>query len=451
MQSLGEMSTLLPIPGAFIEMSSRFVDPALGFALGWNYWYLWITNLANDYNSVSIIMGLWTDKVPTYGWILIAWAFYQLTSLMGVVVYGEMEFWLASWKLVCVLGGFLVAILINTGAIGGEYIGFRYWKTPGPFANGINGFGQTFLLAAVYYCGTEMLALTAGESKNPKRDLPKAIKQTFWRIVIIFMGLVFFAGLIVPSDSDELLSATTKSGKSPWTIALVAAGWPGAGNLLNVVMLTAQLSSINSCIYVASRSLVSLASTGRAPKFFAKTTANGTPVNAIILSNFLGLIALLNYTAGAGKVFTYLIDIAGAATFVAWAMIGVVHVRFRKAYVLQGYSLEDLPYRALLYPYGTYFVVFINVFLVIISGYSVFIGGFDAVDFVFNYIVLVIFVVLFVFWKLFKKTKMVKLEEMDLMTGRRDYTDAEHIHTMELDEKDKRKPWYIKAKRIVFS
>ncbi|OQO14912.1 hypothetical protein B0A48_00294 [Cryoendolithus antarcticus] len=398
MQALGEMSTLLPIPGAFIEMSGP-------------------------------------------------WAFYQTVSLMGVVVYGEIEFFLASWKLFCVLGGFLVAILIDTRGIGGEYIGFRYWKTPGPFANGINGFAQTFLLAAVYYCGTEMLALTAAESRNPARDLPKAIKQTFWRILIIFIGLVFFAGLLVPSDSDELLSADTKTGKSPWTIVLGQAGWPGAGSLVNVVMLTAQFSSINSAIYVASRSLVTLAKTGRAPKIFGKTTKNGTPVNAILISNFLGLLALLNITAGAGKVFTYLIDIAGAATFIAWAFIGVTHVRFRNAWVLQGNSVSNLPYKAVLYPYGTYFVVGLNIFLVVISGYGTFIGGFDVVNFVFNYIVLVIFVVLYVFWKVVKKTKWVKLVEIDLQSGRRDYT---HLNVeMSGVEGTGKRPWWIEAKRWV--
>lgn len=126
-------------------------------------------------------MGLWSDRVPSYGFILILWAFFQCTSILGVTVYGEMEFWLASWKFMCVLCAFLVAILINTGAIGGEYIGFRYWKDPGLFVNGIDGFGQTLVLAAVYYCGTEMMAITAGESQNPKRDLPKVcgtIKST---------------------------------------------------------------------------------------------------------------------------------------------------------------------------------------------------------------------------------------------------------------------------------
>ena len=286
-----------------------------------------------------------------------------------------------------------------------------------------------------------MLALTAAESKNPRRDLPRAIKQCFWRILIIFIGLVFFAGILIPSDSPDLLNAHTKSGKSPWTIALVNAGWPGAGNLLNVVMLTAQFSSINSAIYVASRSLVTLANNGRAPKIFGRTTANGTPVNAILISNFLGLIALLNITAGAGKVFTYLIDIGGAATFIAWAFIGVTHMRFRKAWVLQGNAVSDLPYQALLYPYGTWFVIVLNIFLVVISGYGVFVGGFAAVDFVFNYIVLVIFVVLYVFWKLYKKTEWVKLEEIDLQTGRREYLASE-----EDDSVKKAAPWYIRTK-----
>ncbi|KAE9985814.1 hypothetical protein EG327_004571 [Venturia inaequalis] len=450
MQSLGEMSTLFPIQGAFVEHAGRFVDPALAFAIGWNYWYLWVTNLAGDYNSISLIMGLWTDKLPTYAWILIAWAFFQCTSLLGVVVYGEMEFWLASWKLLCVLGGFLIAILINTGAIGGDYIGFRFWKTPGPFVNGINGFGQTFVLAAVYYCGTEMLALTAAESKNPKRDLPKAIRQTFNRILIIFIGLVFFAGLIVPSNNDQLLNGSSKSGKSPWTIALVKAGWPGAGNLINIVMITAQLSSVNSCIYVASRTLVSLASTGRAPRFFAKTTTNGVPINAIVFSNLLGLLSLLNYTTGPGKIFGYLVAISGAATFIAWGFIGVTHIRMRQAWILQGHTLDELPYQALFYPYGAYFIISLNFFLVFISGYGVFIGGFRAVDFVFDYIVIVIFVALYVFWKVFKKTEWVRLEDMDLVSGRKVYMEN-GSGEVEGGEGEREVAWYVKVKRFVFS
>ncbi|KAI0096708.1 amino acid permease/ SLC12A domain-containing protein [Nemania sp. FL0031] len=450
MQSLGEMSTLFPVQGAFIELAGRFIDPAFGFSLGWNYWYQWVTNIANDYNNISLVLGFWATPVPSYGWILIFWALFQGTSLLGIVFYGEMEFWLAAWKLFTVLGGFLVAILVNTGAIGGEYIGFRYWRDPGVIANGINGFGKTFVLAAVYYSGTEMLAMTAAESKNPKKDLPSAIRQTFWRILIIFIGLVFFAGIIVPSNSPDLLTATSKTALSPWTIALVNAGWGGAGNLVNVVMITAQFSSVNSAIYVASRSLVALAHQGRAPRFFAKTTKNGVPVRAIVFSNTLGLIALLNIASSPGKVFGYLVSISGAATFVAWAFIGITHLRIRKAWALQGYSADDLPYRALFYPYGTWFVVLLNIFLVFISGYSVFIGGFAAVDFVFDYIVIVIFTLLYLFWKFFKGTKMVSLKEADLVTGRREYLVRSSTPSDgEVTEKASRAPWYIIIKRLL--
>ncbi|KAI1141488.1 amino acid permease/ SLC12A domain-containing protein [Hypoxylon sp. FL0543] len=448
MQSLGEMSTLFPVQGAFIELAGRFVDPALAFSLGVNYWYLWVTNIANDYNNISLIMGLWTNAVPSYAWIIIFWVGFQCTSLLGIVVYGEMEFWLACWKLICVVGGFLVAILINTGAIGGEYIGFRYWRDPGAIANGINGFGKTFVLAAVYYSGTEMLALTAAESRNPKKDLPKAIRQTFWRILVIFLGLVFFAGIIVPYNESSLLTATSKSAQSPWTVALVRAGWAGGGNLVNVVMITAQLSSVNSAIYVASRSLVALAVKGRAPAFFARTTTNGVPVNAIVFSNALGLIALLNIAATPGKVFTYLISISGAATFVAWAFVGVTHLRLRRAWVRQGRSLDELPYKAFLYPYGAWFVVLLNLFLVFISGYEVFVGGFAAVDFVFSYVVIAIFTVLYFGWKFVKRTKIVSSAEADLVSGRRD-----DLAQPEEDSTEEKAgiPWYIVVKRFVFS
>ena len=113
MQCLGEMTTLFPVKGAFLELAGRFVDESLAFSLGWNYWYLWVTNISNDYNASSLIMSYWTQDVPTYGWILIWWAFYQTTTLLGVVVWGEMEFYLACWKLMCVFGGFLCAILIS--------------------------------------------------------------------------------------------------------------------------------------------------------------------------------------------------------------------------------------------------------------------------------------------------------------------------------------------------
>lgn len=206
---------------------------------------------------------------------------------------------------------------------------------------------------------------------------------------------------------------------------------------------------MNSALYVASRSLVSLAKAGRAPKFFAKTTKNGTPANALIFSNLLGLVSILNYTAGPGKVFSYLTSISGSATYIAWAVIGATHVRFRRGWIAQGNRVEDLPFRALWYPYGTIFVICINTLLVFIAGYGVFVGGFDAVGFVINYIVIAVFVVLFCGWKLLKKTKIVSLSEMDLTTGRRHV--AVTLDHDDVDVERRQIPWYVKIKRFIFS
>lgn len=208
---------------------------------------------------------------------------------------------------------------------------------------------------------------------------------------------------------------------------------------------------MNSALYVASRSLVSLAKEGRAPRIFAKTTANGTPAYALVLSNALGLIAMLNYKAGPGKVFSYLTTISGSATYIAWAVIGVTHLRFRKGWVAQGHRVEDLPFRALWYPWGTWFVVVLNTFLVFIAGYSVFVDGFHAVDFVINYVVVAVFVVLFVGWKVVKRTKVVGLMEMDLVTGRRDTALLRNGEDSDVSEGKPSVAWYVKAKRFVFS
>lgn len=239
------------------------------------------------------------------------------------------------------------------------------------------------------------------------------------------MGLIFFAGIIVPSNDPGFLTATSKTASSPYSLALQHAGWEGAPNLINAFIFTAVFSSINSSVYIASRTLMSLAQLGRAPKIFAKTTSKGVPVYAVILSNTLGLIALINQGAGAGLVFTYLVTISGSATFIAWAFIGITHLRFRRSWKLQGKTLDELPFRAMWYPYGTLFVVILNLFLVIIQGYSTLLTPVQPVAFVFNYIILVLFVILFLFWKFFKKTQWVDVREVDLNKDRRDFLDTE--------------------------
>jgi amino acid transporter len=279
----------------------------------------------------------------------------------------------------------------------------------------------------------------------PLTEPHKAIRQSFFRILFVFIGLVFFAGIIVPSNAPGFLTATSKTASSPFSIALQTAGWEAAPNLINVFIVTAILSSINSSIYIASRTLLSLARQGRAPRFFAKTTSKGVPVRAVVLSNFLGLISLINISAGAGKVFTYLISISGAATFIAWGFIGITHIRFRRAWLCQGHSLDELPFRAMWYPFGAYFVAGLNIFLVIIQGYSTLLHPWQPVSFVFSYLVLVLFVGLYLFWRFYRKTSFVKLDEVDLQYGRREYLDDTNT-----DEPEKKKvPFWVRVRMFI--
>lgn len=249
------------------------------------------------------------------------------------------------------------------------------------------------------YSGTEAVAITGGESRNPKRDIPKALKQTFWRILIVYVGMVFFTGLITPSNSEGLLNATSKSASSPFTVALEIAGWKSAGNLINAIIVLTLLSSINSAIYIASRTIFAQAKAGRAPGFLAKTTTRGVPVNAIVFSNMFGLIALLNISENAGNVFSYLLSISGAAAFIAWAFIGLTHLRFRAAMKAQDVPVSTLTYKSWGYPYVPWILFIANIFLVLISGYTTLLTPFDLKGFIFSYLVIPLFIVLYGGWK----------------------------------------------------
>ncbi|OAX79993.1 hypothetical protein ACJ72_05682 [Emergomyces africanus] len=427
MQSLGELATVIPVTGSFTEYSSRFVDDSLGFALGWAYWYLWVTVLANEYNALSLVMGYWTDVVPQWAWILIFWVIFLGLSNLGILAYGEMEFWLSLIKVISLIVFFILAIFISSGKIGGHVIGFKYWNNPGAFADSVNGVARTFVIAGTLYAGTEMVGITSGESSNPLRAVPKAIRQVFWRILIFYVGMMFFIGILMPFDDDRLVSAGSKTGKSPLTIALHDANIAPAAHLINGLIVLSVLSAGTGSLYVSSRTLVYMGRSGKAPSLLGLTNKAGVPWVALLFSNAFACIAFISVSSNAGKLYEALITLSGVATFIVWGAIGITHIRFRQALAAQGEDLSTLPFKAAFYPYGTYFSLGANVLLIFFQGYPAFLNQFNAEDFVINYILVPVFVLFVVAWKWYKKTTWVKLSEMDIWSGRRDYGEAELI------------------------
>jgi amino acid transporter len=368
----------------------------------------------------------WTQVVPQWAWIVLWWFFFLALSLVGVLVYGEIEFWLSSIKILAILVYFILAILIDVGVIGGTYIGTQYWQSPGPFADGINGVAKVFAIAGTLYAGVEMVGVTAGESQNPGRAVPRAIKQVFWRIVIFYLGTIFFIGLLIPYNSPRLLSALSKTAASPLTISLQDAGISVAAHVINGLIVLSVVSAGISSIYVTSRTICFLGKTGRAPKFLGITSKKGVPYPAILFSNLFASICFISQApGGAGTAYTYLINLSGVSTFIVWAVINLTHIQFRRGMKAQGVSANDLPFRAVWYPYGAYFGLGANVFLIFFQGYTTLLRPFDKVSFVVSYILIPVFLILFFGYKFWRKTRWVQASEMDIWSGRRIVSEIE--------------------------
>ncbi|KAI1197422.1 amino acid permease-like protein [Nemania serpens] len=440
MQSLGELTTLYPSGGAFTKLADRMVDPAFGVAVGWNYFIIWFAVLANEYNAVTSILSFWSDKVPVWGYFLLLWFAFLGFQLLGVETFGEAEFWLALLKLAGLVAYYIFAIVYASGGvIGADAIGFRYWHDPGPFVNGFAGVARVFVFCSTFYAGVESVAVAATETKNPGVAVPLAIRQVFWRIIFVYLGAAFFYGLTCPSNADGLINGSSRALKSPMTIAIQNAGWEGGVHLINAFILVTCISAINSSIYIASRTVLFMAQDAKAPKFLGWTDRRGVPIPAIIFSNVFGALSLLNISAGASNAYTYIVNLSGVSTFLVWGSISFIHIRFRQAWQLQGYQTEDLPFKALWYPWNAWFGLFANLFLAFVQGWTTF-APFKAGDFVDAYVLLPLFVIIYLVFKLWNKTRFWRLDEIDLQSGRRRDLDDNERHVEYIEPQ----PWWRK-------
>ncbi|KAI5964657.1 AGP3 [Candida pseudojiufengensis] len=421
-QSAAELAVQYPKGNIFISIGSRFVDPAYGGAVGWYYVIIWVCVLANEYNSVSSLLQYWNPNVPLYGFILIFWMGFNFISLLPVEYFGEIEFWLALFKLVGLVAFYIFTIIYCAGGVKGQKaFGFHYWNDPGPFARGFASVASCLTFASTFYSGTEIVAICVGETKNPKKAVPTAIRQTFWRILIVYIGIALSYGITVPYN-DERLSADSKSLKSPMSIALARAGWSGGVNLINAFIVVIIVSAANSSIYTASRTIHALARHGMAPRFFKKLNRYQTPYFAVLFANVLGLISLINQGKGAREAYGYIVNLSGVALFVVYASVCFYHIRFRLALRAQNKSKDEIYYKAWLYPFLPIAGIVLNVIVALIQGWSYF-KPFVAGWWVDSYILLPFFPILYFFLKIVKRTKWVNLKDVDLEVDKREDVD----------------------------
>ena len=279
-----------------------------------------------------------------------------------------------------------------------------------PFHNGFLGFISVFLVAGYSFQGTELIGVTAGEAHNPKVAIPRAIKKVFWRIVVFFLLSIIILSLLIPYTSPYLVNPDSKISMSPFTIVFESAGFHYAASIINFVVLTAVISAANASLYTSSRVIWFMSTESQAPRLLEKLTKSGVPIISTLISAFIcGLLIILSFF-GTGDVFRCLINIVSLAGYIAWFGISLSHYRFRRAYIKQGYKLNDLPYKARFFPYAPLismtFIVFIVVGQVI---YSVIEHNFSLEYFFSTYSAVFLFMIIFLSYKVIYKTKKIKL------------------------------------------
>ncbi|EEH42044.1 high-affinity permease for basic amino acids [Paracoccidioides lutzii Pb01] len=417
--SLGEMTAFIPIAGSFCTYSGRFVDDAFGFALTWNYWFNDAVATAADLVALQLLLRYWTDNFP--GWALSLIFLFILIGLNIVTVraYGEMEYWLSLLKVSTIVIFIILGIVVNLGGnVERKYIGGKNWTIgDAPFVGGAGGFASVFVTAAFAYGGTESIAVTAGETKDPAVTLPRVIRNVFWRILIFYVIGVLIIGLNVPYTFPGLSNRNANT--SPFTIVFQQAGSRVAGSFINAVIMTSVISAGNHALFAGSRLMYALAVDRHAPAFLGKLNRNRVPwVAVLVTSSFSALCFGASYI-GAGQLWIWLQNIVGVSNQLSWMAIGIASLRFRGA--IRRQNMEHLlPFKNWAYPYGPIASIFLNGFIILVQGWSSFRPRFNGVDFVSFYIQLPVMIAMFVTWKLVKGTKFVSLEEMDLVTDRYD-------------------------------
>ena len=442
------MAVAFPVAGSFSAYSTRFLDPAWGFAMGWNYAMQWLVALPLETVSASIVIKYWNTNVPTVAWITIFLVIIITINLFGVRGYGEAEFVFSIIKIVAVVGFIILGVIINIGGgPGGSYIGAEYWRNPGPINNGFRGLCSVFVNAAFAFAGTELVGLAAAETANPRKTLPTAVKQVFWRICIFYLVSLTIVGLIVRSNDPSLvgLDSNVDTRASPFVIAIKNAGIQGLDSVMNTVILIAVISVGNSAVYGSSRTLAALAEQGQAPKILGYIDREGRPLVAIITASFLGLLAYIGCSSQQVEAFNWLISLSGLSSILTWGSICLAHIRFRAAWAHNGRKLDDLAFTSQPGVIGSWIGFLFNVALLI----SQFWVGFQPIDYQSNtmteniinffqsYMAAPIVLLFYIPYKIWYKTPFMKAENMDIKTGMREL----NLHQLLKEERREQADW----------
>ncbi|WP_351227613.1 amino acid permease [Streptomyces sp. NPDC002133] len=365
MRMLGEMAAASPNSGSFSAYADRALGRWAGFSIGWLYWFFWVVVLAVEATAGAVILEGWVPAVPQWAWALIVMVVLTATNLVSVSSYGEFEFWFAGIKVVAIGAFVVIGLLAVFGILPGSDnpgAGFAHLTDAGGFLpNGAGAILTGVLMVVFSFMGSEIVTLAAGESEDPRRAVTKATNSVIWRIGVFYLGSIFVVLTLLPWNDKSIVE------KGSYVAALDSIGIPAAGQIMNVIVLTAVLSCLNSGLYTASRMAFSLGERGDAPKAFAKVNAKGVPMWAILGSVVFGFLAVYFNYAFKDTVFLFLLNSSGAVALFVWLVICFTQLRMRG--ILMREVPEKVTVKMWLFPYLTWATAAMIVFVL---GYMLF-------------------------------------------------------------------------------
>ncbi len=349
MACLGELAIAYPVSGAFHIYASRSIGPATGFATAWLYWLCWAVAIGSEFTASGLLMQRWFPDVEVWVWCLVFAAILFGFNAFSSKFFGESEFWFSIVKV-----GAIIALIVFGGAAlfgfhplaesGNHPFLFENFNTSsGLFPNGFTGVLVTALAVFYAFSGSELIGVAAGETKDPAKNIPKAMRSTVIRLLIFFVGAIAVIAATVPYDQVGL-------DESPFVTVFSSVGIPFAADIMNFVIITALLSAGNSGLFSSARMLYSLADEGHGPRALKKLTRRGIPLVALSVSMVGGLASLVSSVAAPETVYLALVSIAGFAVVGVWMSITASHFFHRRAFIRNGGKVADLAYKAPFFP-----------------------------------------------------------------------------------------------------
>ncbi|KAK6457826.1 proline-specific permease [Scheffersomyces xylosifermentans] len=445
MQAVGEMCSYLPIKGSFLHYCARWVDPALGFACTLIYLYTSLMFVCLEAVAFASVIEYWTD-INQGVFITIAILSYFFFNVFGVNWYGEIEFFSSMLKVLLIVGLMIFALISMCGGNPhNNAYGFQHWKEGGLFRSYLvpGTTGQflgwwSVLIYAAFSCGgPDLLGLIAGEVSLPRKNIGLAAKRAYIRIYLFYFGGIFFMNTLCSSINPELAAAkeagAAGAAASPWVIGIKSVGVHGLDSLVNACIMSSAWSCGNGFFYGATRTAYSASLAGYLPRFFSKCLKNGAPIYCVIASFLVSTLAYLSVSNSSATVFNWFINLSTTGLLCTYLSMWWCYFKFRRALPAQGIDIKSESYtyyRAawFVHPYMTYFACFVNALVLFFNGFWIFFPGqFSVANLFTSYFAPVLFICLFLFWKIVKKTHFRTDAEADITTGKQEIDEEEEI------------------------